>query len=153
MLRFPLIHPPLLAALAACGHGGKVLIADANYSHSTNAHPRAALIHLNLRPGLVTVDQVLEPVLAAVPVEAAHVMTPDEGPEPGVFGTYQGLLGELSGVGGFSGVGGAVPLQRLGRLEFYATCREPDLAVCVATGDNRLYANILLTVGYIPPSP
>jgi len=27
------------------------------------------------------------------------------------------------------------------------------LAVCVATGDNRLYANILLTVGYIPPSP
>ena len=43
---------------------------------------------------------------------------------------------------------------RLGRLEFCATCREPDLAVCVATGDIRLYANILilLTVGYIPPS-
>jgi hypothetical protein len=37
-----------------------------------------------------------------------------------VFGTYQALLGE------------SVPLQRLGRLEFYATCREPDLAVCVA---------------------
>ena len=33
-----------------------------------------------------------------------------------------------------------------------ATCREPDLAVCLATGDNRLYANILLTVGYIAPS-
>jgi L-fucose mutarotase/ribose pyranase (RbsD/FucU family) len=46
-------------------------------------------------------------------------------------------------------LGGSVPLRRLGRLEFYATCREPDLAVCVATGDNRLYANILLTVGYI----
>src|SRR6266700_2290785 len=52
------------AALAACGHGGKVLLADANYSHSTNASPRAALIHLNVRPGLVTVDQVLGPVLA-----------------------------------------------------------------------------------------
>jgi L-fucose mutarotase len=136
----PAHPPPLLAALAACGHGGKVLIADANYSHSTNTHPRSALIHLNLRPGLVTVDQVLEPVLAAVPVEAAHVMQPEEGPEPGVFGTYQALLG------------GSMPLQRLGRLEFYATCREPDLAVCVATGDNRLYANILLTVGYIAPS-
>jgi L-fucose mutarotase len=57
-----------------------------------------------------------------------------------VFGTYQELLG------------GAVPLQRLGRLEFYATCREPDLAVWVAPGDNRLHANILLTVGYIAPS-
>ena len=147
MLRFPLIHPPLLAALAACGHGGKVLIADANYSHSTNAHPRAALIHLNLRPGLLTTDQVLEPLLAAIPVEAAHVMTPDEGPEPGVFGTYQGLLG------GLSGVGGSVPLQRLGRLEFYATCREPDLAVCIATGDDRLYANLLLTVGVVAPTP
>jgi len=77
---------------------------------------------------------------AAVPVGAAHVMQPEEGPEPGVFGTYQALLGE------------SMPLQRLGRLEFYATCREPDLAVCVATGDNRLYANILLTVGYIAPS-
>jgi L-fucose mutarotase len=65
VLRFPLIHPSLLAALAACGHGGKVLIADANYSHSTNAHPRAALIHLNVRPGLVTVDdRRLHPAVA-----------------------------------------------------------------------------------------
>jgi RbsD / FucU transport protein family len=85
VLRFPVIHPPLLAALAACGHGGKVLLADANYSHSTNASPRAELIYLNVRPGLVTVDQVLGPVLAAVPVEAVHVMQPDEGPEPEVF--------------------------------------------------------------------
>jgi hypothetical protein len=65
---------------------------------------------------------------------------PDGLGKPGVFGTYQALLGE------------SVPLQRPGRLEFYATCRVPDLAVYVATGDNRLYANILLTVGYIPPS-
>ena len=45
-----------------------------------------------------------------------------------------------------------MPLQPLDRFDFYATCREPDLAVCVATGDDRLYANILLTVGCIPPS-
>jgi L-fucose mutarotase len=139
VLRFPLIHPPLLAALAACGHGGKVLIADANYSHSTNVSPRAALIYLNLRPGLVTVDQVLGPVLAAVPVEAVQVMRPDQGPEPEVFGVYREQLGP------------ELPLQPMGRLEFYAACREPDLAVCVATGDDRLYANILLTVGYIAP--
>ncbi len=50
MLRFPLIHPPLLAALAACGHGGKVLLADANYSHGTNVYPGATTIYLNLRP-------------------------------------------------------------------------------------------------------
>lgn len=140
MLRSPLIHPPLLAALGAAGHGGRVLIADANYSHSTNARPRAALIHLNVRPGLVTVDQVLEPLIAMVPVESATVMRPDDGSTPEVFARYTELLGE------------GLPLQPLERLAFYAACREPDLAICVATGDDRLYANILLTIGYIVPA-
>jgi L-fucose mutarotase len=139
MLRFPLIHPPLLAALGAAGHGAKILIADANYSHSTNISPRAALIHLNVRPGLVTVDQVLEPMLASVPVEAVTVMRPDDGSTPAAFARYRELLGD------------DLPLERLGRLEFYAECRKSDLALCVATGDNRLYANVLLTVGYIRP--
>ena len=139
MLRFPLIHPPLLAALAASGHGGRILLADANYPHSTNVSPGAALIHLNLRPGLVTVDQVLEPVLSAVPIEAATVMRPDDGSTPAAFDSYRGLLGD------------DLPLRPLGRLEFYAECRQPDVAVCVATGDERLYANLLLTIGYITP--
>jgi L-fucose mutarotase/ribose pyranase (RbsD/FucU family) len=30
VLGFPLIHPQLLAALASAGHGGRILIADAN---------------------------------------------------------------------------------------------------------------------------
>ena len=140
MLRFPLIHPPLLAALGAAGHGGRVLLADANYSHSTNVSPAATLIHLNLRPGLVTVDQVLEPVLAAVPVESVAVMRPDDGSTPAVFTRYREMLGD------------DLPLQPLGRMDFYAQCREPDLAVCVATGDNRLYANVLLTIGYVAPA-
>jgi L-fucose mutarotase len=140
VLRFPLIHPPLLAALAAAGHGGRVLIADANYSHSTNVSPSAQVIYLNLRPGLVTVDHVLEPVLAAVPVEDATVMQPDDGSTPEAFGRYRELLGP------------ELRLRPLARLDFYSECRLPDLAVCVATGDHRLYANILLTIGYIRPS-
>ena len=140
MLRFPLIHPPLLAALASAGHGGRVLIADANYSHSTNVSPSAEVIYLNLRPGLVRVDDVLEPVLAAVPVEEATVMRPDDGSTPDAFGRYRELLGP------------ELPLRPLTRLDFYAECRQPDLAVCVATGDQRLYANIVLTIGYIRPN-
>jgi L-fucose mutarotase len=140
MLRFPLIHPPLLAALAAAGHGSRILLADANYAHSTNVHPGAARIYLNLRPGLLTVDQVLESVLGAVAVESATVMQPDDGSRPSAFGRYRQLLGD------------DLPLQTLGRLEFYAVCREPDLAACVATGDDRLYANVLLTIGFIEPS-
>lgn len=57
-----------------------------------------------------------------------------------MFARYRELLGDR------------LPLQPLRRLEFYATCREPDLAVCVATGDDRLYTNVLLAVGYISPA-
>src|ERR1700753_886089 len=92
VLRTPLIHPPLLAALAGAGHGGKVLIADANYSASTNVNPAAARVHLNVRPGLVTVADVLEPVMAQIPVEAVEVMTPDGGGTPAGGGGYQQLL-------------------------------------------------------------
>jgi len=145
VLRFPLIHPQLLAALAPCGHGGKILIADANYSHSTNTGPGAALIYLNLRPGLLTVERVPAPVLDAVPVEAAHVMRPGDGSgadaEPSVFATYR----TCSDPGCCCSPGSL-------RLLRHLMGREPDLAVCVATGDDRLCANILLTVGYITPS-
>jgi L-fucose mutarotase len=139
VLRFPLIHPPLLAALSASGHGSRILIADGNYPHNTGSSPRAAQVYLNLRPGLLAVDQVLESVLAAVPIEAAHVMQPDDGSTPPVFARYREMLGD------------DLPLQPLGRHEFYDTCRQNDLAVCVATGDVRLYSNILLTIGYIRP--
>jgi L-fucose mutarotase len=139
VLRTPLIHPPLLAALAAAGHGGKVLIADANYSASTNVNPGAARIHLNVRPGLVTVAGVLEPVLATVPVEAVTVMTPDGGGTPEVWAVYQQMLRE------------GLALRELDRFGFYAACREPDVAVCVATGDAALYSNVLLTIGYLTP--
>ena len=74
----------------------------------------------------MTVEQALEPVLAAVPVEAVAVMRPDDGSTPPVFARYSELLGP------------GLPLRPLGRMEFYAECRQSDLAVCVATGDDRL---------------
>ncbi|TLP63730.1 RbsD/FucU family protein [Microbispora triticiradicis] len=139
MLRYPLIHPPLLAALAATGHGSRVLLADANYAHATNVRRGASVIHLNLRPGLVRVDDVLELLVDAVPLEAVHAMRPDEGGEPGVFARYRELLGP------------ALPIQVLPRFGFYQAAKEPDVAFAVATGDDRLYANLLLTIGYVVP--
>lgn len=140
MLRYPLLHPPLLRALAAAGHGSRVLIADANYAHATNVHPRADLVHLNLRPGLIRVDDILETLVTAIPIEAATVMRPDDGPAPDCWRDYQRLLG-------------AEPaLVDVPRAEFYAACTQPSLAVCVASGDDRYYANVLLTVGAVPPS-
>ncbi|HEY6594694.1 MAG TPA: RbsD/FucU family protein [Asanoa sp.] len=138
MLRYRLTHPELVAALAAAGHGSTVLLADGNYPLATASGPAARRVYLNLRPGQVPVDDILATVLDAVAVEAARVMQPAGGPEPPIFATFRGLLGEVA-------------LEPLDRFAFYAAAREPDLAVAVASGDQRLYANILLTIGVLPP--
>jgi L-fucose mutarotase len=138
MLRYRLTHPELIAALAAAGHGSTVLLADSNYPHATAVGPAARIVHLNLRPGQVPVDDVLACVLDAVPVEAAHLMRPDHGDEPPVFDRFRALVAP-------------VRPALLSRVDFYAAARGPDLALAVATGDQRLYANILLTIGVVPP--
>ena len=148
MLRYELLHPGLVAALAAAGHGSRVLLADANYPHSTGARPGAARVHLNLRPGLLTVDQVLEVLLDAVPVESAAVMVPG-----GVAGDVVAAGEEIPAHTGYrSLLGPDVGWQELDRFAFYDAVRSDDLAVLVATGDQRVYANLLLTIGVRTPA-
>jgi len=138
MLTYQLLHPEILAALGAAGHGAQVLIADGNYPLATRSHPAARRVFLNLAPDLLTVTDVLRVVAGAIPVEAAHVMVPDSGPEPPIFREFRELLPGLE-------------LQPLGRFAFYDAARGPDLALAIATGERRVYANILLTIGVIPP--
>src|SRR3954447_12664063 len=95
MLKSRLIHPELAGALAAAGHGAKVLLADGNYPLSTRTPPDAARVYLNLAPGVISVTQALEVLLTAIPVEGAEVMVPADGPEPAVFGEFRRLLGPL----------------------------------------------------------
>jgi L-fucose mutarotase len=140
MLRTRLIHPPLLAALAGAGHGSQILLADANYAHDVNVRPGAPVIHLNLKPGLVSVDQVLDLLVEVIPLESVATMKPDDGSIPAVWSRYTELLGA------------DLPLNPIERAGFYAAARSPQLAFAVATGDGRLYANLLLTVGYVPPA-
>ena len=49
-------------------------------------------------------------------------------------------------------LGPAVPVQIMERFAFYDACRAHDLAVLVATGEDRIYANLLLTVGVVSPA-
>ncbi|ADB35800.1 RbsD or FucU transport [Kribbella flavida DSM 17836] len=136
MLRYPLIHPPLLGALARAGHGSVVLIADGNYPYATAVAPGVETIWLNLRPGQVPVDDVLATLLDVVPVEAARVMATATGEEPDIYSRFRELLPGTT-------------LLPLPREDFYAVARSPELAVAVATGEQRLYANILLTLGVV----
>jgi L-fucose mutarotase len=80
MLNTRLLHPEILKALGAAGHGAQVLIANANYPLLTRSGTTARRVYLNLAPGSVTVADVLEPPADSIPIEAADVMTPDHPP-------------------------------------------------------------------------
>jgi L-fucose mutarotase len=137
MLRYTLTHRPTLSALASLGHGSKVLIADGNYPFATAMNPRAELVHLNWRPGLLDVDEVLTTLLDAVPFEAATVMTPPPDAPVAAHDGYRRILGP------------DVPLGTLDRFAFYDAVRAPETGLVVATGDQRSHANLLLEVGFV----
>ena len=139
MLRTRLIHPEILGALAAAGHGSQVLISDGNFPHATATPPGARRVYLNLSPGRVTVTEVLEAVAATVPLEAAAVMRPHDAEAPAVLEEYRALLPA------------GTPVEVVERLAFYELTRRPDVTLAVATADQRLYANLLLTIGVVDP--
>jgi L-fucose mutarotase len=149
MLRGRLTHPELLRALAGAGHGAKVLLADGNYPVGTKAPPGAARVYLNLTPGVVTVTDVLAVLVASIPIEAAEVMVPASGPEPPIFAEFRTILADARTAPGTGPV--QLTLAPLSRDGFYAAASSPDVAVAVATGERRIYANILLTIGVIGP--
>ncbi len=139
MLKSSLLHPEILRALGEAGHGAQILIADGNYPLATRSHPSARRVYLNLAPDLVRVTDVTRLLAEAVPIEAAHVMIPDDGSEPQIFAEFRRLLP-------------GVELAPLGRFEFYEAARGRDLALAIATGERRIYANLLLTIGVVPPA-
>jgi L-fucose mutarotase len=139
VLKYQLLHPEILRALGEAGHGAQVLIADGNYPLVTRSQPSARRIYLNLAPDLVRVTDVLNVLVTAIPIEGAQVMTPEKGPEPAIFGEFRQALP-------------GIELEPLGRFEFYDAARGSDVAVAIATGERRVYANLLLTIGVVPPS-
>jgi L-fucose mutarotase len=138
MLKSQLLHPEILGALAESGHGGKILIGDGNYPFSTNANPAAKRVFLNFMPGKLSATEVLEGIVSAVPLEAADVMTPDSGEEPAIFADFRRLLPGLE-------------LTKNTRFPFYDMCREHNVFLVIATGEQRIYANLLLTIGVVFP--
>src|SRR6476620_6123350 len=74
MLKHQLIHPKINEVLARAGHHAKILIADGHYPASTKKGPNAALVSLNLMPGVVTCNQVLQALLSAVVIDEINTM-------------------------------------------------------------------------------
>lgn len=144
MLKHQLLHPEISAILARAGHHAKVLIADGNYPASTMLGPHAQLISLNLAPGIVTVGQVLATLLTAVPVDDIHTMgVPADDAyaihgEPPVWSEYRRIV---------SAAGLPMTLNPIDKWQFYEAVMSRDHVLTIQTGDQALWANVLLTLG------
>jgi L-fucose mutarotase len=144
MLKFPLLHPQICAVLGRAGHHAKVLIADGNYPASSKRGPNAELVHLNLAPGIVSCNQALSAVVAAVPIQTANTMMVEtSGPyriegDPPVWKEFALTLKQA---------GLNVPLEPLEKWAFYDAVCTADHVLTIQTGDQQRYANILLTIG------
>jgi L-fucose mutarotase len=146
MLKSSLLHPQIVAALARAGHSSKVLVSDGNYPHSTRRGPHAELVYLNLAPGKVTVSEVLAALLSAIVIEAAEVMDYARAgayalpADPPVWADYSRL---------FAAAGQPMTLQPLERFKFYESASSPDVCLTIATGEQQIFANLLLTIGVV----
>ena len=144
MLKSDLIHPEISQIVAQAGHSSKILIADGNYPASSAIGPGAKIVSLNLAPGLVSVSQVLKVLLNAVPIEAVNTMgMPDDDPyklesDPPAWDEYREIL---------KTAGSEIELQPIERWDFYDAVDSRDHVLTIQTGDQALWANLLLTVG------
>jgi L-fucose mutarotase len=62
-----------------------------------------------------------------------------DGSEPPVFGEFRLLLPD------------GIDIEPLERFAFYDAAGSPNVCLVIATGEQRIYANILLTIGVVPP--
>src|SRR5438105_969429 len=139
MLKSQLLHPQILQALARAGHGAKVLISDGNYPHWPKRGANAEVVFLNLAPGQLLVTDVLTAILTAVPVEKAEVMDyARSGPnslaqDPPIWNEFRQVLHDASN---------DLELEKIERFKFYDVAGEKEVCLTVATGDQRIYANL-----------
>ena len=144
MLKTALIHPEILRIIAGAGHHARILIADGNYPASSKRGPHSEIVSLNLAPGIVTVAQVLRSLLHVVPIDHVNTMgIPSDDPyaqqgEPPVWEIYRTILAEIDP---------RLTLEPVLKWDFYEQVESADHILTIQTGDEALWANLLLTVG------
>lgn len=134
MIKSDVIHPELLSTLAKCGHKTQLLIADSNYAFVTNSPRHATVVYLNLSPGTIAAPVILEKILTCINVEQATLMAYPEDFNNTIEAEYREILGT------------DCPIEHLSRQEFYDRVKSDQTLLVVASGEQRRFANLLLTV-------
>ncbi|EWY39465.1 fucose binding protein [Skermanella stibiiresistens SB22] len=134
----PLLNGALLQILADMGHGDELVIVDANYPAAANAK---RLVRLDG----ITATAALDAVLSLLPLddfveEPAAVMTPGD-ERPPVLDEFQAMVDAAEGR--------PIRTAQMERFAFYERAR--GAYAVIATGERRLYGNIILVKGVIRP--
>lgn len=133
-----IISPELLKTLSEMGHGDELVIADGNF-------PSAALNDRVLRYDGNAVPELLTAILELYPLDSyseyqVFLMGVAEGDsyEPVIWEEYEEIL-EKSGE--------PSEIEYLERFEFYE--RAKDAYAVVASGEEALYANVIIKKGVV----
>jgi L-fucose mutarotase len=134
----PLLGPDLLHALRCLGHGDEIVIADANFpSHSLG--PR--VVRLDGIDAVVAADAILTHLPLDTFADAAAFrmeVVGDPMAVPPICEAFAQLVRNLAG---------PFEITPLERFAFYERARKA--AFIIATGERRLYGNLILKTGVL----
>ncbi len=136
----PLLTPDLIFALRAMGHGDEIAIVDGNYP-AESAGPDV------VRLDGANATAALDAILAVMPLDdyaptACWVMEAGAGAEePPIFDEFRAIIAKYEGA--------QFKIAPMERFAFYA--KASGCFSVVATGEPRLYGNIILKKGVIRP--
>jgi L-fucose mutarotase len=138
----PLLGPDLLAILRGMGHGDELAIVDANF-------PAAASAKRLVRLDGIAATRALDAVLSVLPLDdfvdspaTRMAVVGDAAAIPEICREFDECIGKA--------VGRPMILAAIERFAFYQRTREAFAVV--ATGETRLYGNLLLRKGVIRPA-
>ena len=136
----PILSPDLLAILRAMGHGDEIAIVDANFPAAANA---ARLV----RADGVSATHMVRAIASLLPLDdfvpaAAFRMAVTDAPDevPHVVGDFAAAL---------AAQGYRRPIEAIERFAFYDRARAAY--AIVATGEARLWGNLILKKGVLRP--
>jgi L-fucose mutarotase len=137
----PILSPDLLRILRAMGHGDDIVIADANFPAESSA------IELVRLDGIDAV-RTLRAVLSVMPLDSfvddpAISMQMVDDPEgvPPVVAEFQKVIDDAAD--------NPARIRPFERFAFYEKAR--GAFAVIQTGERRLYGNLILKKGVIPP--
>jgi L-fucose mutarotase len=132
----PLLTGTILGVLADMGHGDEIVLTDANFPASSVGQ---RVIEL---PGILATE-VLSAILTLLPlddfVDAPAAVIDVPGERPAIYAEFEKLV--------VTAEGRAITIEAMDRFAFVE--RAEGAYAVIATGERRLYGNIILKKGVL----